>query len=322
MSAPTTAISQKANSRDEITQTEGGKASWRKFYDPHPSALAFHQFTTVDQRRELIEDLDINGLQERIVTVHIVDESGGKTYVADGITRLEAMEALGWQIVDEHGNWIGAVEGKVDHRRNYTPEKVAKLVISLNAKRRHHQTKQELIDAIDEALKAAKQPATGVWDKDYPKLPSKRGRLGEGRPKDQHKAEVVKQAAAIGISEPTVKAALAKKRKQTDQKKAKKGTLLNGDDSSKVFNTEEFADKLYAKWTKLINRVDPDKRPSAMRLVKEWIEFVERVPLAVEDSGWDLIKGLRPLHSKHARNRREQVSRLITKWIAGKGGAA
>jgi hypothetical protein len=104
--------------------------------------------------------------------------------------------------------------------------------------------------------------------------------------------------------------------------KPKKGTLLNGDDASKVFNTEEFADKLYAKWTKLINRVDPVKRPSAIRLVKEWIELVEHNRLVDEDSGWKLISGLRRLRNTYDRNRRAQVSRLITKWIAGKGGAA
>jgi len=38
------------------------------------------------------------------VTVHVADESGGKTYVADGITRLDAMEALDWQIVERNNN--------------------------------------------------------------------------------------------------------------------------------------------------------------------------------------------------------------------------
>jgi len=192
--------------------------------------------------------------RSRIVTVHIADESGGKTYVADGITRLDAMEALGWQIVDEHGNWIGALDGKVDHRPNYTHEQVAKLVISLNAKRRH-QSKQELVDAIDKALKAAEEPAAGVSNKDYEKLPSKRGRLGEGRPKDPHKAKVVEQAADIGIPKATVEAALAKKRKRLEPRKGK-SKLLNGKDASTAFDPKAFGDLVWKRLSQLIKRFD------------------------------------------------------------------
>ena len=51
----TALIGQKDN-----TQPNREQPSWRDFYEPHPSALAFHKFTTDDQRCELREDLKIN----------------------------------------------------------------------------------------------------------------------------------------------------------------------------------------------------------------------------------------------------------------------
>ena len=114
----------------------------------HPAALVFHKDTTDEDRKKISDDLKENQrLQARIVTAHVADGSRGKTYIVDDITRLDEMEALGWQIVDEHGNWIGQLEGMVDHRRNYTHEQVRQLVISLNANRRH-KTKEQIADSI------------------------------------------------------------------------------------------------------------------------------------------------------------------------------
>lgn len=254
MARPTAMIERSSNTARDVRQPESRpKPSWRDFYEPHRSALAFHQFTTDDQRRQLREDLKINGLQKRIVTVHVADESGGKMYVADGITRLDVMEALGWQIVDDDGNWIAALENKVDHRRNYTHQQVAKLVISLNGKRRH-QTKQEISDAIVKALRVV-----GVSDRKEPKLPSKRGRLGEGRPRDPLKAEAIKQATALGISTPVVKRSLAKSRPKQPPKLTK-GKLLNGDDASKAFDPAAFSKRVWEKLSKLIKHFDLQRR--------------------------------------------------------------
>jgi hypothetical protein len=330
--ATSSSSSETAQTENDTALSQEHKPSWRDFYEPHPAALVFHQHTTDEDRQKMSDDLKENQrLQTRIVTAHVADESGGKTYVVDGITRLDEMEKLGWHIVDEHGNWMGAVQDQVDHRRNYTHEQVGKLVISLNAKRRHTE-KSILADAIVEALKLERKEGYRVSHNQNEKLPqerkaSKRGRLGEGRPRDEFKAEAVKRGTEAGISKPTMEKALGR---QPDRQKIESRTrkpkshskLLNGDDASKVFDEEKFTDKLYKQWINLIRHVDADKRPSAMRLVKEWVEFVERAPFAVEDSGWNLIKRLRPLHSNYARNRRELVSRLITKWIAGKGGAA
>src|SRR5207237_4700431 len=123
------------NNRNQSSSTQPSAVqhSWRDFYEPHPAALVFHHHTTDEDRKKMRDDLKENQrLQARIVTAHVADETAGKTYVVDGITRLDQMEELGWQIVDEDGNWIGQVEGLVDHRRSYTHQQVARLIISLN----------------------------------------------------------------------------------------------------------------------------------------------------------------------------------------------
>jgi ParB-like chromosome segregation protein Spo0J len=188
--------------------------SWRNYFTPHPSALAFNQYTTDEDRRAMEADLKEFRLHQPIVTASVPNE--GKLYIIDGITRLDAMEALGWQIVNEKGEWMGALATKVggrsmvDHRYGYTHKQIADLVISLNAQRRH-QTKEQLAKAIAEAAKlehATREKEFSAVEGE--KLPSKRGRLGEGRPKDQVKAKVVEQAAKLGVSQRTAERALAK----------------------------------------------------------------------------------------------------------------
>src|SRR6516162_7859315 len=111
------------------------KHSWRDFFEPHPSALAFHRYTTDEERREMQADLEKFSLQQAIVTASVAGED--KVYVIDGITRLDEMEALGWQIVNEKGEWVGAMATKtggrslVIHHYGYTHERIANLVISL-----------------------------------------------------------------------------------------------------------------------------------------------------------------------------------------------
>ncbi len=171
----------------------------RDFHEPHPTALVFHKLTTAEDRQKMKDDLEKAGrLQARIVTAHVADDSGGKTYVADGITRLDAMEALGWQVVDEHGNCIGAVEGMVDPHRNYTHEQVRQIVISLNATRRHL-TKQDIADAIVETLKLERKTEKGV-SRNQRRETSPQG----GRPCDEFKTEAVKRGEEAGISKRTI----------------------------------------------------------------------------------------------------------------------
>jgi hypothetical protein len=119
-------------------QARGG---WREHFRPHPTALLFHECTTDEQRRELEKDIEKHSLRQPIVTASVPGED--KVFVIDGITRLDAMEALGRKIVNEQGEWIGALaamnqeRAKVIHHYGYTHQQITDLVVSLNLHRRH-----------------------------------------------------------------------------------------------------------------------------------------------------------------------------------------
>ena len=234
----------------EVRPDTGGKPSWRDHYKPHPAALVFHQHTTDEDRKKMSDDLKENQrLQAPIVTAHVADESGGETYVVDGITRLDEMEKLGWQIVDEHGNWIGQIEGMFDYRRNYTHEQVRQLVISLNATRRH-QTKQQIVESIDAVLKL-EEASKGILDNRLSEIQPRKA----GRPKDQHKAELTKRAAAAGISEHTVKKALQPDRPKITKPPQPSKPKGNGEDVQPGGPVQKSVSKLLKR---LLNQF-PDK---------------------------------------------------------------
>jgi hypothetical protein len=79
-------------------------SGWRKYFKPHTVALIFNECTTDEDRRKLEKDIEKHGLQQPIVTASVPNED--KVYVIDGISRLDAMEALGWQIVNSKGEWV------------------------------------------------------------------------------------------------------------------------------------------------------------------------------------------------------------------------
>ena len=222
--------------------------SWREFFPPHPSALVFHKHTTPEDRVRVRKGLkEAERLDVRIVTAHVADESGGKTYLVDGITRLEEMEKLGWQIVDDNGNWMPAINDMVDHHRNYSHEQVRKLVARLNGARRH-MTQQDVSDAIVETLKIeVKEQPLEFLSSDAKKL-SKRGRLGEGRPKDSFKTEAMKRAAEEGVNPAAVQRLLAKNKLPAS--KAKQHTESRRERKGKPKPKKEvpFEDQVFEEW--------------------------------------------------------------------------
>src|SRR5262249_42534877 len=136
--------------RKPSSEVGGGETrhSWREFFKPHPAAEVFHRRTTPEQLSELVKDINTNKLKVAIQTRSVPGEP--KPFVIDGISRLDAMEKdLGWEIVDDKGNWKGVlaaipgVRSMVEHREGRTHEQIVSEVITFNAKRRH-QTKQEL----------------------------------------------------------------------------------------------------------------------------------------------------------------------------------
>jgi hypothetical protein len=209
----TTAISFRKPSR-EAGGGADNKASWRDHTKPHPAALVFHRRTTPEQLRDLAASIK-SGLKVPIQVRTVAGES--ESYVIDGISRLDAMEQiLGWEIVDDKGNWKGALASPpgtrpmVDHREGYSHEQIAAEVIAYNAKRRH-QTKQELVEDIDDALRAIENITDRV--KMIRSVESKRPvRVAGGKfagSTKGHTGRVVEEAKKVGVSESTAKRALA-----------------------------------------------------------------------------------------------------------------
>jgi hypothetical protein len=123
-----------------------GQPSWRDHCAIHPAAAFFHEFSSKEQLDELADDID---KQQRLLDPIHTASVFGKTFVIDGITRLDAAEKTGRQIIDENGNWIGVLDGHVVHHSGKTDEEVWDIVISLNLKRRNYTTGQ-LSEIADE----------------------------------------------------------------------------------------------------------------------------------------------------------------------------
>ena len=168
------------------------------------------------------------------------------------------------QIVNEKGEWIGTLattlgsRSNVIHHLGYTHERIANLVISLNAHRRH-QGKMELAKAIAAAVKAEAKTAGEEFHVVHDeKIDSKRGR---GRPKNKIKAEVVKRAAKHGVSKTTAERALASEQ-ASDTLKSR---------TTKGKKERPFEEQVNKKWMTWLNRFPPQQRNSAMKVVHEWI---------------------------------------------------
>jgi hypothetical protein len=221
---------------DSSSEQKQPRHSWRDFRTVHPSANVFHRRTTDQQLAAIASDIHKHGLKTRIREREIAGEPGIR-YVTDGVTRLDAMEkVLGWQIINDEGNWIGAVEGKVELRFGYTHDQVRNEVISFNAKRRH-QTKEDIVEAIAETLKleyATKGKAIS------PSMAKSVGGKGGGSTKDEYKTDLVKKSAEAGASKRTAERFLARQPDRPKHKREPKHKLLNGDDSRKAFEPEAF----------------------------------------------------------------------------------
>jgi ParB/Sulfiredoxin domain len=162
--------------------------AWRDKYKVHPAADVFPMMSD-EELAKLGEDIKANGLRSPIV----VDANGA---VLDGRNRLEAAERA------------GVILGERYHHR-HTGDPVA-LIISLNIHRRHL-TKQQQADLIVAAIKAGEKP-------DQVEPVSEKG--GRGKV-SRVKAEAVAEAKKHGISEATVKRAIAKAEGKTPKPKPK-----------------------------------------------------------------------------------------------------
>jgi len=234
---------------------------WRDFKKVHPTAAVFNKGTTDDDLRKLAADINANGLKARIREREVAGEPGTR-YIIDGISRLDAMEkVLGWQLVDEKGNWIGAVSGQVELRFGRTHEQIRGEVISLNARRRH-QTKEDLAEAIAETKKieyATRGKEFLISGDEKPHSPK------GGRPRDEFKKEVIEEAAKFGISKPAAERGLAR---LPDRPKIKTKKPKHKPPEPK--KEETFDQKLWRRWLAWLKNLKPHEVRVAKELVHKW----------------------------------------------------
>ena len=182
--------------------------SWRDHKTIHPAAAVFPALPD-DELRKLAHDIDRHGLRAAIQTRTVAGPNGGVEFVIDGVNRLDAMESLGWQIINEKGEWIGELatvpgtKSKVEHFVGRTHAQVAAEVIGFNIQRRHL-SKQEQVELIDAVLRAATIESANIA-RSFSPVPGKKGGSTKG-----HTGRVVEESKKLGISERTAKLALVK----------------------------------------------------------------------------------------------------------------
>jgi hypothetical protein len=265
--------------------------NWRGFQQVHPAADDY-ELLGDDELKALAESIKDGGLRVPIQTRRVAGEE--RFYVIDGRNRLDAMEkVLGWQIVDEKGNWCGALaivpgaKPNVQHKDNYTHEQIIAEIDDLNLHRRHLTESQRAMIAAKRRERAAeKKSFSEISDK-----LSKRGRP-EGRPSKGILEARRQEAKKMKVSESSVERA-ERVRKQAPEKvpeimagkktigkavgelrKERKGKLLNGDDAEKAFDLKAFEERIrqYLEGKKgLLNHFDNKRQQDVRRVIADWL---------------------------------------------------
>src|SRR6516225_8185940 len=200
-----------------------------------------------EELAQLAEDIKANGLREPLTLARGVGD--GRNNLLDGRNRLEAIERFGIE--------VGPLSYMVWWGGGRQAEQEVAYIISKNIKRRHL-TKQQQADLIVAALKAAAEAAEKPVQVEpvsddrvtiYP--PQNNG--GRGKVNEM-KARAVATGAEHGISESTVKRAMAKAAGKKPKKKPPKGVV--GDEQwvallrrAIPFSFSELANLVHAKGT-------------------------------------------------------------------------
>jgi hypothetical protein len=191
-----------ADGRPEIAASEpvkgARKLSWRDVLPIHPAAEMFPRIGA-DELAELGKDIETNGLQTSIV---LIRESGKEDQLLEGVSRLDAIESRGIDLVLPDGTLDRAlglgrddrvrVVAEVDpyayvasanlHRRHLTVEQrrelAAKLLTAAPEKSNRQIAKIVKIDPKTVAAVRTKKEATG----EIPQLTKTVGADGKARP--------------------------------------------------------------------------------------------------------------------------------------------
>lgn len=164
--------------------TATAMSGWRKFKKIHPACDVFPLMSPGDLRA-LADDIQANGLKFPIETRRTNDG----LFVIDGRNRLDALELLGIQIVDDKGEWKHPKYIHYGGKR--TDAEIAAEVITYNLRRRDLSQSQRAIAAAKLANMSAGNPTFGSNPATLP-----------NRPVSQSEA-----AALTGVSERSVRAA-------------------------------------------------------------------------------------------------------------------
>lgn len=167
----------------------------------------------------LAKDIEKHDLRERVVVATVKTGVGWTDYLLDGRNRLDAMEkVLGWEVVaclHDHRTREAASRCTAERVRlspwvsSLGPQDdPAAYVISANIRRRHL-TKRQQADLIVAAVKAGRtvRKGTAKAEADIDRSPVET-RRAPGRPADAVKAQVVAEAAKLGIGKTTAMEAL------------------------------------------------------------------------------------------------------------------
>jgi ParB-like chromosome segregation protein Spo0J len=142
-----------------IKREQSKVGGWRQFKKVHPAAEVF-PLMGPDELRKLADDIQAHGIRIPIQTRTAED---GQLYVIDGRNRLDACEVLGWQLVDEKGEWRGKITSHIEYKRKNHNEIIAE-VVSLNLQRRHLTTSQRAMYAAELAnMKIGRPGKAANW---------------------------------------------------------------------------------------------------------------------------------------------------------------
>lgn len=226
--------------------------SWRDVIKIHPAAEVFPLLGDADLRA-LADDIEANGLHVAPIVFEETgkDEHGNEvttTWLIDGRNRLDAMELLGWEVVDwEEYDRTGEAKIVIESMRGVAidaeviiPEQhafrdVAGLVVSANIRRRHLSKKQQaslIVKAVN-AGQPWQEQRTGTGGEDLDRrsqdenldaAPTRSFNPTPGRKGGSTKGvrgKAVQVAARYGISKATVDRAIAESEGRPQTKAAR-----------------------------------------------------------------------------------------------------